>query len=108
RGERVVNAEEYFLGPGIDIQHMTVLQPGDLLTAVRIPATWAGSHSYFEKVRDRRVWDFPLVNVASAIKPDGGNIGGIRLVVGAVAATPKRLHTVEAAVPRKPRNAGDR
>jgi xanthine dehydrogenase YagS FAD-binding subunit len=104
RGERVVNAEEYFLGPGIDIQHMTVLQPGDLLTAVRIPATWAGAQFYFEKVRDRQVWDFPLVNVASAIKPDGGNIGGIRLVVGAVAATPKRLHTVEAAVTGKPRN----
>jgi xanthine dehydrogenase YagS FAD-binding subunit len=104
RGERVVNAEEYFLGPAIDILHMTVLQPGDLLTAIRIPATWAGAQFYFEKVRDRQVWDFPLVNVASAIKPDGGNIGGIRLVVGAVAATPRRLHTVEAAVTGKPRN----
>jgi xanthine dehydrogenase YagS FAD-binding subunit len=104
RGERVVNAEDYFLGPAIDIQHMTVLQPGDLLTAIRIPATWAGAQFYFEKVRDRQVWDFPLVNVASAIKPDGGNIGGIRLVVGAVSATPKRLRNVEAAVTGKPRN----
>ena len=47
---------------------MTVLQPGELLTAIRIPATWAGAQFYFEKVRDRNVWDFPLVNVASAIK----------------------------------------
>jgi xanthine dehydrogenase YagS FAD-binding subunit len=104
RGERVINAEEYFRGPAIDIQHMTVLQPGDLLTAIRIPATFAGAQFYFEKVRDRQVWDFPLVNVASAIKPDGGNIGGIRLVVGAVAATPKRLKNVEVAVTGKPRN----
>ena len=41
-GERVVPAEEFFIGPGIDITKLTVLQPGDLLTAIRIPATWAG------------------------------------------------------------------
>jgi xanthine dehydrogenase YagS FAD-binding subunit len=104
RGERVVNAEDYFVGPGIDITRMTVLQPGELITAIRIPGTWAGAQFYFEKVRDRQVWDFPLVNVASAIKPDGSNIGGIRLVVGAVSATPKRLKAVEAAVTGKPRN----
>jgi xanthine dehydrogenase YagS FAD-binding subunit len=104
RGERVVNAEDYFIGPGIDIMRMTVLGPGDLLTAIRVPATWAGAQFYFEKVRDRQVWDFALVNVASAIKPQGHAIGGIRLVVGAVAATPKRLRAVEAAVTGKPRN----
>jgi len=68
RGERVVPAEEYFIGPGIDITRMHVLKPGELLTAVRVPATWAGAQFYFEKVRDRQAWDFPLVNVASAIK----------------------------------------
>ncbi len=67
KGERVVNAEDYFIGPSIDITHMTVLKPGDLLTAIRIPATWAGAQFYFEKVRDRQVWDFPLMNVASAM-----------------------------------------
>ena len=41
-GERVVEAADYFLGPDIDITRMTVLQPGELLTAIRIPATWAG------------------------------------------------------------------
>src|SRR3954469_6399929 len=43
KGERIVNAEDYFIGPAIDIMRMTVLQPGDLLTAIRIPATWAGA-----------------------------------------------------------------
>ena len=70
-GERVMKAEDYFVGPAIDITRMTVLQPGELLTAIRIPATWAGAQFYFEKVRDRNVWDFPLVNVASAIKFSG-------------------------------------
>jgi xanthine dehydrogenase YagS FAD-binding subunit len=104
RGERIVNAEDYWLGPGIDITRMNVLAPDELLTSIRIPATWAGAQFYFEKVRDRQVWDFPLVNVASAIKANGGNIGEARLVVNAVAATPKRLKNVEAAIAGKPRN----
>jgi xanthine dehydrogenase YagS FAD-binding subunit len=103
-GERVVNAEDYWIGPGIDITRMTVLAPSELLVAIRIPPTMAGAQFYFEKVRDRQVWDFPLVNVASAIKASGNTIGDMRLVVNAVAATPKRLKQVEAAVVGKPRD----
>jgi xanthine dehydrogenase YagS FAD-binding subunit len=103
-GERVVDAEQYFVGPAIEITRMTVLRPGELLTAIRIPATWAGAQFYFEKVRDRQVWDFPLVNVASAMKASGGQIQQLRLAVGAVAATPLRLTAVETAVAGKPRN----
>jgi xanthine dehydrogenase YagS FAD-binding subunit len=104
KGERVVNAEDYWIGPGIDITRMNVLAPNELLTAIRIPSTMAGAEFYFEKVRDRQVWDFPLVNVASAIKSNGGNIGEARLVVNAVAAVPRRLKNVEAAIIGKPRN----
>jgi len=103
-GERVVNAEDYWIGPGIDITRMNVLAPNELLVRIRIPSTFAGAQFYFEKVRDRQVWDFPLVNVAAAIKPNGANIGEARLVVNAVAAKPKRLKDVEAAVVGKPRN----
>ena len=104
RGERVVNAEDYFIGPGIDITRMTILRPGDLLTAIRIPSTWAGAQFYFEKVRDRNVWDFALVNVASSIVTSGNTIARIRLAVNGVAAHPVRLQAVEAAVLGKPRN----
>src|SRR6202521_2376961 len=52
KGERVLEAEDYFIGPGTDIMRMTVLKPGDMLTAIRIPDKWAGAHFYFEKVRD--------------------------------------------------------
>jgi len=104
KGERVVPAEDYWIGPGIDITKMNVLEPNELLTTIRIPATMAGAQFYFEKVRDRQVWDFPLVNVAAAIKPNGANIGESRLVVNAVAARPRRLKNVEAAIMGKPRN----
>jgi xanthine dehydrogenase YagS FAD-binding subunit len=102
--ERVVEAADYFMGPGTDITRMTVLQPGELLTAIRIPATWAGARFYFEKVRDRQVWDFPLVNVASAIKADGNRIASARVAVGAVAARPLRLEAVEQAITGQPLN----
>jgi xanthine dehydrogenase YagS FAD-binding subunit len=105
KGERTVDAEDYFLGPEIDITHLNILQPGDLLTAIRIPATWSGAKFYFEKVRDRNVWDFPLMNVASATVLSGGNIDRIRIAVSAVAPKPMRLKAVEDAVRGKPADA---
>jgi xanthine dehydrogenase YagS FAD-binding subunit len=104
KGERVVPAEEYWVGPGIDITKMNILQPNELLVAIRIPATMAGAQFYFEKVRDRQVWDFPLVNVAAAIVYNGGKIEKARLVCNAVAATPRRLTAVESFIIGKPRN----
>jgi xanthine dehydrogenase YagS FAD-binding subunit len=105
KGERVVDAEDYFLGPEIDITHLNILQHGDLLTAIRIPSAWAGAKFYFEKVRDRNVWDFPLMNVASAMVVSSGNIDRIRIVVSAVAPKPMRLKAVEDAVRGKPADA---
>jgi xanthine dehydrogenase YagS FAD-binding subunit len=105
KGERVIDAEDYFIGPDIDITSLHILQPGDLLTAVRIPPTWAGAHFYFEKVRDRNVWDFPLLNVASAMVVSGNNIERIRIAVNGAAARPLRLKAVEDAVRGKPANA---
>ena len=105
--ERIVAAEDYFVGPAIDITRMTILQPGDLLTAIRLPSAWAGARFYFEKVRDRQVWDFALVSVASAMVMAGSGSGSaierVRLAVGGVAARPLRLAAVEEAVRGRPR-----
>ena len=103
-GERVVNAEDYFMVPATDITRMTVLHPGDLLTAIRIPAEWAGAQFYFEKIRDRQVWDFPLVNIASAAKFSGSTIQQIRIAANGVAARPLRLRKVEDAIRGKSRD----
>ena len=102
--ERVVAAREFFIGPGIDITKLTVLQPGDLLTAIRIPAAWAGKAHYFEKVRDRMVWDFALVNIATTLNMSGTTISDARMVVNGVAAVPYRLDAVEAAIKGRPRD----
>ena len=98
RGDRSVAAEDYFVGPGIDITRMTVLKPGDLLTVIHVPGDWAGAHFYYEKVRDRGAWDFALVTVAGAFRASAGRIEAARVVVNGVAPYPVRLHEVERAV----------
>jgi xanthine dehydrogenase YagS FAD-binding subunit len=96
-GERVVPAAEFFIGPGVNIQRMTVISPGEILTAVRIPASWAGAKFYFEKVAERAAWDFALLSISMAVK--GGNaIEDARLVCGAAACVPYRLAAVEKAL----------
>jgi xanthine dehydrogenase YagS FAD-binding subunit len=105
KGERIVDAEDYFIGPQIDITRLHILKPGDLLTAIRIPSTRAGARFYFEKVRDRNVWDFPLLNVASAMQVSGTTIERIRIAVNGAAARPLRLKAVEDAVRGKPATA---
>ncbi len=102
RGTRTVAAEDYFVGPAIDITRMTALKPGDLLTSIRVPADWAGARFYFEKVRDRGSWDFALVTVAAAFRTAGGRIDQARVVVNGVAAYPVRLHDVERLVTGAP------
>lgn len=97
-GQRLIPAQDFFVGPARDIVNMTVLNPGEILTAIRIPSTWANAEFYFEKVADRNVWDFALVNVAAAIKVSGGSITDARIVCGAVECTPRRLEAVENAV----------
>ena len=103
-GEQVISAENFFVGPANDIENTTVLRSGDILVAVRIPNTWAGANFYWEKVADRNVWDFSLVNIAAAFKVSGGNIADSRIVAGAVQTTPRRLLNVENAVQGQPKN----
>jgi len=102
KGERVASAEEFFIGPKIDITRMTALKPEEILTAVRIPNSWAGARFYFEKVADRDTWDFALVNVAAAIVVNNGVVERSRIACGGVSAVPRRLTVVEEVIQGKP------
>jgi xanthine dehydrogenase YagS FAD-binding subunit len=103
-GQRVVSAEDFFVGPAINITRTTVMEPGEILTAVRIPAKWANADFYYEKVADRNVWDFALVSISAVMRTEGGNIQESRLVCGAVECTPRRLRSIEQAIQGRPRN----
>ena len=103
-GDREVAAEDFFIGPDIDIERMTVLEPGELLTAVRIPGDWAGARFYFEKVADRNTWDFALVSIAAAMRVSGNTIEDIRMAAGAVQCVPRRLSGAENAAIGQPKS----
>jgi len=103
-GERVVGSEEFFVGPKVDIIHMTSTKPEEILTAIRIPKTWANANFYFEKVADRNTWDFPLVNVAAALQVQNGTVRDARIACGGVSAVPRRLTQVEQILKGQPVN----
>jgi xanthine dehydrogenase YagS FAD-binding subunit len=92
---RLYDAEDFFIGPSVDIERMTVMKPGDLLTQIYVPDFWANSSFYFEKVRDRGSWDFQLVSVAAAFRMSGNTIEDARIAVNGVAPYPVRLDAVE-------------
>lgn len=94
-GPSVYDAEDFFIGPAIDITRMTVMEPRDLLTRIYIPATWANADFYYEKIRDRGSWDFQLVSVAAAFRRSGDTIEEARIAVNGVAPFPVRLDAVE-------------
>ncbi len=104
-GQRTVPAQDYFIGPDLDIENTTVLRPGEILTSVRIPSTWAGATFYHEKVADRNTWDFALVSISAAFRESGGSIEDSRLVAGAVQCTPRRMRDVEDTVRGQPRGS---
>ena len=93
KGRREVEAERFFIGVDTSVTSFNILEPGDILTAIRLPAAWAGAHVYFEKVADRQSWDFPLVNIAAA-----------RIVCGAVSAIPRRFPQAEELARGRPAN----
>ena len=90
-----IPAGEFFIGPEIDITRMTALEHGDILLGIRIPGDWADAQYYFEKVADRKTWDFALVSVTMVAKTSGGAIEDVAIVCGGVQCTPRRLTEVE-------------
>jgi xanthine dehydrogenase YagS FAD-binding subunit len=80
----------------------TVLAPGELVTAIALPALPFAAHSAYRKVRDRSSYAFALVSVAAAIDVDRGVVRDVRLALGGVAHKPWRAWTAENALKGQP------
>ncbi|MGH2849631.1 MAG: FAD binding domain-containing protein, partial [Solirubrobacteraceae bacterium] len=76
----------------------TVLEPGELITAVQLPPANLAAHSTYRKVRDRSSYAFALVSVAAALELDSDAIAGVRLAMGGVAPKPWRAWRAEDAL----------
>lgn len=95
-GERTVPLTELHLLPEDHPQRETVLQAGELITAVEIPALPFAVHSTYRKVRDRASYAFALVSVAAALQVENGTVQEVRLAMGGVAHKPWRAWKAEA------------
>ncbi|MBZ9905929.1 xanthine dehydrogenase family protein subunit M [Mesorhizobium sp. BR115XR7A] len=97
-GRRHVTLEEFHRLPGDTPQRETVLQPGDLLVAVRLPAEAASfaAHARYLKLRERTSYAFAVVSAAAALTVADGKIRAARLALGGVAAKPWRARSAEA------------
>jgi len=105
-GERTIPFERFHLLPGSTPQRETVLERGDLVAAVELPASAHARRSYYLKVRDRASYEFALVSVAAALDVRGGTVCAARVALGGVAPTPWRAHDAEAALAGRPVDAG--
>jgi xanthine dehydrogenase YagS FAD-binding subunit len=94
-GARIVPLTEFHRLPGDHPQLETVLDPGDLITAIELPAFNASARSTYRKVRDRSSYAFALVSVAALVEVCDGTVKDVRLALGGVAHKPWRAWAAE-------------
>jgi xanthine dehydrogenase YagS FAD-binding subunit len=102
-GDRRVPVDEFFLLPGATPEREHALQPGEMITAVTIPASTAAKRSTYLKVRDRQSYEFAAASAAVGIEleADGKTIRDLRVALGGVATKPWRARVVEKALKGK-------
>ena len=101
-GERTVELCDLHRLPEDRPDIETVLEPGELITAVELPAPNRAERSTYRKVRDRSSYAFALVSVAAALELDGDRIVSARLALGGVAPKPWRARLAEQALRGRP------
>lgn len=94
-GEREVALTEFHRLPGDEPERDTVIEHGELITAVDVPPAAVTAGSTYRKVRDRASYAFALVSVAAALEVVDGVVAGVRLALGGVAHKPWRAWTAE-------------
>ena len=101
-GERTVALCDLHRLPGERPDVETLLEPGELITAVQLPPSRIAAHSTYRKVRDRSSYAFALVSVAAALELDGDTIADARVALGGVAPKPWRAGRAEDALRGRP------
>ena len=110
-GQRTVPLIEFYRLPGATPHIETVLEPGEVIAAIAVPASAVARRSHYLKVRDRASFEFAVVSAAVALDMDGPRIRQAHIALGGVGTKPWRVPRVEAALagsdldPAAPRRA---
>jgi xanthine dehydrogenase YagS FAD-binding subunit len=87
-GEHTVPVESFLVGPRPDPRRETVLDAGEFVLGIEVPAAAAGGTQWFSKAIQRGEWDFALASIAAVKRTDGA----VRIVLGGVAPAPWRVN----------------
>lgn len=98
QGERSIPVTDLHRLPGDEPQRDTVLEHGELITAVDLPVLTFGTRSRYRKVRDRASYAFALVSVAAVLRVAEGAVADVRIALGGVAHKPWRARRAEEAL----------
>jgi xanthine dehydrogenase YagS FAD-binding subunit len=101
-GERAIPIPGLHRLPGDEPQRDTVLAPGELITAVDLPALALARRSTYVKVRDRASFSFAVVSIAAAVDVADGTVRDCRIAFGGLAHAPWRAERAEEALRRGP------
>ena len=102
KGTKTVPVEKFFVLPEQDITRETILEPGEVVTAILMPKPPQGLRSSYRKVRARGSWDFALAGIALALRFNGGKLAGARIVLSGAAPIPWRSPDAEDAIVGRP------
>jgi xanthine dehydrogenase YagS FAD-binding subunit len=97
-GQRSIRFTDFHRLPERTPEHDNVLNRGELIVAIEVPARVEGRASHYLKVRDRQSYEFALVSAAAAVATDGKHLRSARLALGGVAHKPWRLAAAETAL----------
>lgn len=97
-GARTVPVAELHVPPGNDPLRETYLEPGEVVTAIQIPAPPRGLRSSYRKVRARQAWDFVVAGLALALAVDQDGVQDARVVLSGAAPVPWRSREAEEAL----------
>ncbi|MEH2458427.1 FAD binding domain-containing protein [Nostoc sp.] len=103
-GERSIPLADFHLVPGDTPERETVLQHGELIVTVDLPASTFAKRSHYLKVRDRASYAFAMASVAAALDIQNGIIRSARIALGGVGTKPWRAYEAEKALLNKPAN----
>jgi xanthine dehydrogenase YagS FAD-binding subunit len=95
-GNRNISIDNFHMPPSRDVTRETVLEPGEIVTDIILPAPTEGLRSSYRKVRARRSWDFALAGIALAIVFRKDLASACRIALSGAAPVPWRLKEAEA------------
>ncbi len=101
KGERTIPVEKFHVLPSVDVRKDTVLEPGEIVTAIELPPAPKGAKSLYRKVRARNSWDFALAGAAIVLTMSDHTVTSASIVLSGAAPVPWRSKATEEAITGK-------